>query len=240
MIVCRAGRSGDASSPTIRTPSEVVKLTASRTLRNMVTLGGELALVARTFGLGIDAVRDLTVAAMESAFAPDEERRRIVREVIAPGYAALGAGMDVVSEGELRRARAAGVPGSRITFSGVGKTNAEIDAALEAGIFAFNCESEPELALIDSLAHRRGVQARVAGAIVKFVDAAGKPLKTGLAGKLNSEADFVVGYDGRAYLENLTASNAIAIEIEPGSCRAEFAYEARGDDQVVIGPVTCR
>lgn len=85
-----------------------------------------------------------------------------------------------------------------------------------------------------------GVQARVAGAIVKFVDAAGKPLKTGLAGKLNSEADFVVGYDGRAYLENLTASNAIAIEIEPGSCRAEFAYEARGDDQVVIGPVTCR
>ena len=81
---------------------------------------------------------------------------------------------------------------------------------------------------------------RVAGAIVKFVDAAGKPLKTGLAGKLNSEADFVVGYDGRAYLENLTASNAIAIEIEPGSCRAEFAYEARGDDQVVIGPVTCR
>ncbi len=47
-------------------------------------------------------------------------------------------------------------------FSGVGKTSEEIDAALAAGIFAFNCESEPELALIDALAHRRGIKARVA------------------------------------------------------------------------------
>ena len=71
----------------------VVTVNTDDRLMSDVTLGGELALVARTFGLGIDAVRDLTVAAMESAFAPDEERRRIVREVIAPGYAALGAGM---------------------------------------------------------------------------------------------------------------------------------------------------
>src|SRR5438270_693857 len=57
----------------------------------------------------------------------------------------LGAGMDVVSEGELRRARAAGVPAHRIIFSGVGKTRAEMAYALEEDILCFNIESEPEL-----------------------------------------------------------------------------------------------
>jgi len=57
--------------------------------------------------------------------------------------------------------KAGGDP-AKVVFSGVGKTSAEIDAALAAGIFAFNCESEPELALVDALAHRRGIQARVA------------------------------------------------------------------------------
>jgi len=73
-----------------------------------------------------------------------------------------GAGFDIVSGGELYRVLKAGCDPAKVVFSGVGKTSAEIDAALEAGIFAFNCESEPELALIDSLAHRRGVKARVA------------------------------------------------------------------------------
>ena len=67
----------------------------------------------------------------------------------------LGAGMDVVSEGELRRARAAGVPG-KITFSGVGKTAAEIDYALDEDIFCFNVESEPELR--GDLGDRRGAR----------------------------------------------------------------------------------
>src|SRR5918995_6416676 len=57
----------------------------------------------------------------------------------------LGAGMDIVSEGELRRALAAGVPGERIVFSGVGKTKPEMAFALAAGILCFNIESEPEL-----------------------------------------------------------------------------------------------
>ena len=56
-----------------------------------------------------------------------------------------GAGMDVVSVGEYLRARAAGVPGERIVFSGVGKTAAEIRTALEGGVRQFNVESEPEL-----------------------------------------------------------------------------------------------
>ncbi|MEP3301602.1 MAG: diaminopimelate decarboxylase, partial [Roseibium sp.] len=58
----------------------------------------------------------------------------------------LGAGMDVVSEGELRRARAAGVPGERILFSGVGKTEGEQSYALDQDILCFNVESLPELA----------------------------------------------------------------------------------------------
>jgi diaminopimelate decarboxylase len=76
--------------------------------------------------------------------------------------AEAGAGFDIVSGGELYRVLRAGGDPKKVVFSGVGKTTAEIDAALEAGIFCFNCESEPELALIDSLAHRRGIKARIA------------------------------------------------------------------------------
>lgn len=73
-----------------------------------------------------------------------------------------GAGFDIVSGGELFRVLRAGADAAKVVFSGVGKTAAEIDAALDAGVGVFNCESEPELALIDSLAHRRGKKARVA------------------------------------------------------------------------------
>lgn len=76
--------------------------------------------------------------------------------------AEAGAGFDIVSGGELFRVLQAGGDPLKVVFSGVGKTAAEIDEALAAGIFNFNCESEPELALIDALAHRRGVKARVA------------------------------------------------------------------------------
>jgi diaminopimelate decarboxylase len=76
--------------------------------------------------------------------------------------AQAGAGFDIVSGGELFRVLKAGGDAAKVVFSGVGKTASEIDNALDAGIFNFNCESEPELALIDALAHRRGVKARVA------------------------------------------------------------------------------
>ena len=66
-------------------------------------------------------------------------------QAVLATMARLGAGMDVVSEGELRRARAAGVPASKIIFAGVGKTRAEMAYALEEGILGFNVESEPEL-----------------------------------------------------------------------------------------------
>jgi diaminopimelate decarboxylase len=82
-----------------------------------------------------------------------------------------GAGMDVVSEGELRRARAAGVPGERITFSGVGKTAEEIAYALDEAILCFNVESEPELAMLSAIATAKGVTARIALRVNPDVDA---------------------------------------------------------------------
>jgi diaminopimelate decarboxylase len=85
--------------------------------------------------------------------------------------ARLGAGMDVVSEGELRRARAAGVPGERVTFSGVGKTDREIALALDYGIFCFNVESEPELERISQIAASKGRTAAVSLRVNPDVDA---------------------------------------------------------------------
>jgi len=85
--------------------------------------------------------------------------------------AKLGAGADVVSGGELKRALAAGIPGSRIVFSGVGKTKAEMAAALKAGICQFNVESEPELAALDEVAGGMGARAPVAFRINPNVDA---------------------------------------------------------------------
>ncbi len=83
----------------------------------------------------------------------------------------LGAGVDVVSVGELRRALAAGIPASRIMFSGVGKTAQEMDAALEAGIYCFNVESEPELEVLNQRAVRAGKIAPVSFRINPDVDA---------------------------------------------------------------------
>jgi len=85
--------------------------------------------------------------------------------------AALGAGADVVSGGELARALAAGVPSERIVFSGVGKTEPEIERALIADIRQINVESEPELAAVDRVAGRLGKRAQVSLRINPDVDA---------------------------------------------------------------------
>ena len=95
--------------------------------------------------------------------------------------AKAGAGFDIVSGGELYRVLRAGGDPSRIVFSGVGKTAAEVDEALAAGIGTFNCESEPELALIDALSSRRGVKASFALRVNPDVDASTHPyISTGL------------------------------------------------------------
>jgi diaminopimelate decarboxylase len=86
-------------------------------------------------------------------------------------FARLGAGADVVSEGELRRALAAGIPPQRIIFSGVGKTHDELEAALAAGIHQINVESIPELRRLSEIAAARGDTARVAIRVNPDVDA---------------------------------------------------------------------
>lgn len=83
----------------------------------------------------------------------------------------LGAGMDVVSMGEYLKAKAAGVPGERIVFSGVGKTREEMRVALEGGIRQFNVESEPELEALNEVAQSLGLRAPVALRVNPDVDA---------------------------------------------------------------------
>ncbi len=92
-------------------------------------------------------------------------------QAVLKTLARLGAGMDVVSEGELRRARAAGVVGDKIIFSGVGKTRAEMALGLDEGIRCFNVESEPELEALSEVAAARGTRARIAIRVNPDIDA---------------------------------------------------------------------
>ncbi|KQT85838.1 diaminopimelate decarboxylase [Aurantimonas sp. Leaf443] len=92
-------------------------------------------------------------------------------QAVLATLARLGSGVDVVSGGELRRGLAAGVAPQKIMFSGVGKTADEMDLALEAGIFCFNVESEPELELLSARAVALGRTAHVSFRINPDVDA---------------------------------------------------------------------
>jgi diaminopimelate decarboxylase len=96
--------------------------------------------------------------------------------------AKAGAGFDIVSGGELYRVLAAGGDPSKVVFSGVGKTAAEVEYALASGIRSFNCESESELALIDAMAARLGKQASFSIRVNPDVDAVTHPyISTGLS-----------------------------------------------------------
>ena len=92
-------------------------------------------------------------------------------QAVLTTLARLGAGMDIVSEGELRRALTAGVDPQRIVFSGVGKTHGEMAAALKAGIYCFNVESEPELAQLSAVATSLGLTAPISIRVNPDVDA---------------------------------------------------------------------
>lgn len=123
--------------------------------------------------------------------------------------AQAGAGFDIVSGGELYRVLKAGGSPSKVVFSGVGKTAVEIDQALQAGIFLFNCESEPEMALIDAMAHRRGVCARVSVRVNPNVHAATHDyISTGrLAHKFGIDLD-----DAEAAYEHARAHRNLIVE----------------------------
>jgi len=118
-----------------------------------------------------------------------ERHYRVFAEAFAPGtliaysvkangnlavlrtLARLGAGADVVSGGELRKALAAGIPAQKIVFSGVGKTKPEMRLGLESGIYQFNVESEPELEALNEVAGTLGTRAPVAIRVNPDVDA---------------------------------------------------------------------
>ncbi|QYX57379.1 diaminopimelate decarboxylase [Roseovarius sp. SCSIO 43702] len=115
----------------------------------------------RLFDEALEGVDHLVCYAMKAAS----------NQAILKTLAGLGAGMDVVSGGEYARARAAGVPGDRIVFSGVGKTRDEMRMALEGGIRQFNVESEPEMRALDEVARGLGVRAPITVRVNPDVDA---------------------------------------------------------------------
>jgi diaminopimelate decarboxylase len=92
-------------------------------------------------------------------------------QAVIATLARLGAGADIVSSGELLRALKAGVPANKIVFSGVGKTADEMTAALKAGIYCFNVESEPELNALAEVAANLGLAAPVSVRVNPDVDA---------------------------------------------------------------------
>ncbi|TJY58781.1 diaminopimelate decarboxylase [Sinimarinibacterium sp. CAU 1509] len=122
--------------------------------------------------------------------------------------AKLGAGFDIVSGGELFRVLKAGGEPSRIVFSGVGKTEAEMRSALEAGIYCFNVESEAELQQLNAVARQRGQRAPIALRVNPDVDAKTHPyISTGLK---SNKFGVDIATAERLYLE---ASKLDGIEI---------------------------
>ncbi len=91
-------------------------------------------------------------------------------QAVIATLAKLGAGADVVSGGELKRARAAGVPAGKIMFSGIGKTAGELSAAIDEGILCINVELEPELELLSSIASSKGRAAPISVRVNPDID----------------------------------------------------------------------
>ena len=128
-----------------------------------------------------------------------------------------GAGMDVVSGGEYRRARAAGVPGDRIVFSGVGKTAEEMRLALTGGIRQFNIESEPEMLRLSRVATEMGVVAPVTVRVNPDVDA--KTHAKIATGKSENKFGIPIARAREVYAEiaALPGLKAIGIDVHIGS-----------------------
>ncbi len=122
------------------------------------------ATLTRHYRVFIDALAGLDALVCYSLKA--NSNQAVIRTL-----ARLGAGADIVSEGELHRALAAGIPPAKIVFSGVGKMAREMEAALDAGIHQFNAESEAELETLSAVATARGVRAPVTLRINPDVDA---------------------------------------------------------------------
>ncbi|VDC23274.1 diaminopimelate decarboxylase [Pseudogemmobacter humi] len=139
----------------------------------------------------------------------------------------LGAGMDVVSIGEYLRARAAGVPGERIVFSGVGKTRDEIRMALEGGIRQFNVESEPEMRAISGIASALGKTAPITLRVNPDVDA--RTHAKIATGKSENKFGIPIARAREVYAEaaRLPGLKVVGIDVHIGSQLTELApFEA--------------
>jgi diaminopimelate decarboxylase len=137
--------------------------------------------------------------------------------------AQAGAGMDVVSGGEYRRAKAAGVPGDRIVFSGVGKTREEIELALTGGIRQFNVESEPEMILLDIVARELGKVAPITIRVNPDVDA--KTHAKIATGKSENKFGIPIARAREVYAmaANLPGLEIVGIDVHIGSQLTDLA-----------------
>lgn len=139
----------------------------------------------------------------------------------------LGAGMDVVSGGEYLRAKAAGVPGDRIVFSGVGKTRDEMRLALTGGIRQFNVESEPELRRLSEVATSLGLVAPIALRVNPDVDA--KTHEKIATGKSENKFGVPIAKARAVYAEaaSLPGIKVVGVDVHIGSQLTELApFEA--------------
>lgn len=129
----------------------------------------------------------------------------------------MGAGMDIVSGGEYLRAKAAGVPGERIVFSGIGKTTVEMRQAIEGGIRQFNIESEPEMRALSALAQSMDVQVPVAIRVNPDVDA--KTHEKIATGKSENKFGIPIARARQVYQEaaRLPGLQVVGIDVHIGS-----------------------
>lgn len=139
----------------------------------------------------------------------------------------LGAGIDVVSGGEYAKARAAGVPGERIVFSGVGKTRPEMEMALQQGVRQFNVESEPELRLLSKVATKLGLIAPIMVRVNPDVDA--RTHAKIATGKSENKFGIPIRQARQVYSEaaRLPGIEVVGIDVHIGSQLTDLApYEA--------------
>jgi diaminopimelate decarboxylase len=134
-----------------------------------------------------------------------------------------GAGMDVVSEGEYRRARAAGVPGERIVFSGVGKTEGEMRHVLAGGLRQINLESEPEMRLLSRIATEMGVEVPVTVRVNPDVDA--QTHEKIATGKSENKFGIPIARAREVYAEiaRLPGLRAVGVDVHIGSQLTDLA-----------------
>lgn len=153
--------------------------------------------------------------------------KALSNQAVLKVLAQAGAGMDVVSGGEYARARAAGVPGDKIVFSGVGKTVAEMELALTGGIRQFNVESEPEMMALSAVAQRLGHEVPITIRVNPDVDA--KTHAKIATGKSENKFGIPIARAREVYAlaASLPGLKVVGIDVHIGSQLTELApFEA--------------